>query len=100
MLDSTEPERRENRLGSLGLNMGLGKGNRRDTVSSQQMRHRASACTITTNDYVVWVPAEFLNVAVHPLESFDLVLEAVVEAGDAGEEAVGADLGVVSTNAE
>jgi len=64
------------------------------------MRHRACTGTITANHNVIWVPAEFLDVAVNPLKGFDLVFEAVVEAGDAGEETVGTDLEFVSTDAE
>jgi hypothetical protein len=73
------------------------KGRGGNTVSSQKMRHRARSGGISTDHDVVWVSAEFLDVAVDPLEGFYLVFEAVVEAGDAGEETVGTDLGVVST---
>ena len=79
-----------------GASEAEGEDGRANTVSSQQMRHRACTGTITANDYVVWVSAEFLDVAVDPLEGFDLVFETVVEAGDAGEETVGTDLGDVS----
>jgi len=62
------------------------------------MRHRSSPGGITTDNDMVWITAKFLDVAVDPLEGFDLVFETIVQAWDAGKEAVGTDLGCVSTN--
>jgi len=52
------------------------------------------ACTVTTDNDVTLVTAEFPDVAMHPLKGFDMVFETVVEAGDAGEETVGPTLGL------
>jgi hypothetical protein len=64
---------------SISWNVNIGHV-RAHTIGSEQMSNRCSSSTVTSDDDMVWVASEFLDVSVDPLKSLDLVLEAVVQA--------------------